>query len=65
MVRVVQAPNLEFKCSHCGATCQGEESDFKELHTMPPLWQVECGYCHLKCEVSLQPLVAKLVATKF
>lgn len=63
MVRVVNAPELKFDCPSCRAQCVGEEKDFRALHTMPPLWEVNCGYCNQVVRVSPQPLVAKLVGS--
>lgn len=64
-MKVLSEPPLIFTCPKCGATCQGDESDFKEQHTMPPTWKVKCGYCHLKVTVSPPSLIAKLVGTRF
>ncbi len=65
MVKVVSAPPLIFRCTSCGATCEGEEKDFKEQHTMPPTWKVKCGYCNLTNTVSPSALISKLVGTRF
>ncbi|MNE03037.1 hypothetical protein D3C80_955260 [compost metagenome] len=63
MVKVLSAPPLIFTCSKCGATCQGEEKDFKPLHTLPPLWRVRCGYCNLDQDIFVPALSAKLVGS--
>lgn len=62
---VVKTPIIEYDCDHCGARSRAKEEEFKPIHTMPPLWEVPCGFCNLVVRVSPQPLVAKLVGNQF
>ena len=65
MVKVVSAPPLTFKCSHCGATCEGEESEFRYQHTNPPTWLIDCGFCRMENRTTPKALTAKHVGSLY
>lgn len=44
--RVISAPLHTFKCLVCNAVCEADLKDFRERHTMPPTYVVNCGFCH-------------------
>jgi hypothetical protein len=44
-MRVVKAPPIQFKCTSCRATNEGDASEFKEQHTMPPSFLATCAFC--------------------
>lgn len=45
-IRVVSAPVLiQFTCRVCKAVNEGGPEDFEELHTMPPSFRAQCGFC--------------------
>lgn len=59
---VVEAPPIQFKCNHCGATCQGQPEEFVPLYTMPPTWRTQCGFCRGLVTCSPTPLIARAAA---
>lgn len=62
-MKVVSAPALQFKCTHCGAVNEGEAHEFRDLNTSPPLWGATCGHCNLESKVYIPALAAKLVGS--
>lgn len=64
-MRVLSEPTVVFKCSHCGATCEAETSDFRAHPTKDIIWDVDCGNCRLTNTMSVPTLVGRKVASMF
>lgn len=60
-MHVYKEPKLTFTCKHCGAVCDGDVHEFRDLNTMPPMWEVDCGWCHLGNTLTHPALVARFV----
>lgn len=62
MMRVVAAPAIQFKCEACGAVNEGDPSDFRERHTMPPSYVARCAFCKLDSVCFPSALIARAAA---
>lgn len=61
-MRVVKGPKIQFGCSSCGATNEGEEDEFMPQHTMPPSWMARCAFCESTVRVFPTALIAREAA---
>ena len=64
-MKVVEAPPIQFTCDSCGARNEGDASEFRARHTMPPTWVAQCAFCRCESVCSPAPLIAALVGGQF
>lgn len=65
MIRVTKAPPIKFTCTWCKAENEGDVTDFEPLHTMPPSFRAQCGFCHLMVNCFPHALISAVVGGRY